>query len=72
MGNTNIDEETAGQSGVTVAVAEGAGHANPKKSLSYRFWIAFWAIAFTNLAAAYDSTTLAVALPVMIPTVKCI
>ncbi|KAM5453423.1 hypothetical protein MaudCBS49596_002625 [Microsporum audouinii] len=63
MGNTNIDEEIAGQSGVTVAIAEGAGHANPKKSLSYRFWIAFWAIAFTNLAAAYDSTTLAVALP---------
>ncbi|ATY67439.1 MFS multidrug [Cordyceps militaris] len=29
----------------------------------YRFWLAFWSIALTNLAAAFDATTLSVALP---------
>jgi hypothetical protein len=35
--------------------------------LGMRFWLAFWAIAFTNLAAAFDATTLSVALPVRPP-----
>ncbi|PMB72854.1 putative transporter C3H1.06c [Beauveria bassiana] len=29
----------------------------------YRFWLAFWSLALTNLAAAFDATTLSVALP---------
>lgn len=33
-------------------------------NLSPRFWIAFAAMAITNLAAALDATTLSVALPV--------
>ncbi|OAA36802.1 Fungal trichothecene efflux pump [Beauveria brongniartii RCEF 3172] len=33
----------------------------------YRFWLAFWSIALTNLAAAFDATTLSVALPVRLP-----
>jgi hypothetical protein len=37
-----------------------------RKSLGIKFWLAFWAIAFTNLAASFDSTTLSVALPVSI------
>ncbi|CAG8908534.1 unnamed protein product [Penicillium egyptiacum] len=36
-----------------------------RKSLGIRFWLAFWAIAFTNLAASFDSTTLSVALPII-------
>ncbi|RYP26352.1 hypothetical protein DL767_008074 [Monosporascus sp. MG133] len=32
--------------------------------LDFRFWLAFWAIAITNLAAALDATTLSVALPI--------
>jgi hypothetical protein len=38
-----------------------------KPQLGIRFWLAFWAIAFTNLAAAFDATTLSVALPVRPP-----
>ncbi|THC90428.1 hypothetical protein EYZ11_010105 [Aspergillus tanneri] len=34
-----------------------------KTSPGIRFWLAFWAIAFTNLAASFDATTLSVALP---------
>jgi hypothetical protein len=41
-------------------------HSRPQ--LGIRFWLAFWAIAFTNLAAAFDATTLSVALPVRPPT----
>lgn len=37
-----------------------------KPGLGRRFWIAFWTIAFTNLAASFDATTLSVALPVCI------
>ncbi|KAJ5876224.1 uncharacterized protein N7529_001808 [Penicillium soppii] len=36
-----------------------------RKSLGIKFWLAFWAIAFTNLAASFDSTTLSVALPII-------
>lgn len=32
--------------------------------LGLHFWLAFWAIAITNLAAALDATTLSIALPV--------
>ncbi|KAL3453043.1 major facilitator superfamily domain-containing protein [Aspergillus insuetus] len=40
----------------------------PKPQLGIRFWLAFWAIAFTNLAAAFDATTLSVALPAISTT----
>ncbi|KAF3481221.1 uncharacterized protein GIQ15_03980 [Arthroderma uncinatum] len=59
MENTHVDEEAVDQP----EAAGGTDHAAPKKPLGYRFWIAFWAVAFTNLAAAYDSTTLSVAIP---------
>ncbi|KAL2838936.1 major facilitator superfamily domain-containing protein [Aspergillus pseudodeflectus] len=39
-----------------------------KPQLGIRFWLAFWAIAFTNLAAAFDATTLSVALPAISTT----
>ncbi|OGM50549.1 hypothetical protein ABOM_000927 [Aspergillus bombycis] len=35
----------------------------PKTTFGFRFWLAFWAIAFTNLAASFDATMLSVALP---------
>ncbi|KAJ0427155.1 major facilitator superfamily domain-containing protein [Aspergillus carlsbadensis] len=40
----------------------------PKPQLGLRFWLAFWAIAFTNLPAAFDATTLSVALPAISAT----
>lgn len=36
----------------------------PMQPLGRRFWLAFWAIAFSNLAASFDATMLSVALPV--------
>jgi hypothetical protein len=39
-----------------------------QKGLSLKFWLAFWAIAITNLAASFDATTLSVALPVFLRT----
>ncbi|KAL7912637.1 putative MFS transporter [Trichoderma velutinum] len=35
----------------------------PVRPLGRRFWLAFWAIAFSNLAASFDATMLSVALP---------
>lgn len=44
------------------------------RGLGFRFWLAFWAVAITNLAASLDATTLSVALPVsgllLLPTAK--
>jgi hypothetical protein len=37
-----------------------------RKDLGLNFWLAFWGIAITNLAAAFDATMLSVALPVRI------
>lgn len=45
-------------------VVEQNGISNEPKRKSYKFWLAFSAIAFTNLAASFDATTLSVALPV--------
>ncbi|RYP15354.1 hypothetical protein DL765_005745 [Monosporascus sp. GIB2] len=38
-------------------------HDEPRRRLGLHFWLAFWAVAITNLAAALDATTLSVALP---------
>jgi hypothetical protein len=37
---------------------------SPQHKVDVRFWVAFWALGITNLAAALDATTLSVALPV--------
>lgn len=38
--------------------------ADTRRGPGLHFWLAFWAIALTNLAAALDATSLSVALPV--------
>ncbi|KAK2616255.1 hypothetical protein QQS21_000890 [Conoideocrella luteorostrata] len=60
--STNIDqaEATREPSNASPDVVEDASGADP---VDYRFWLAFWSIALTNLAAAFDATTLSVALP---------
>ncbi|KAK2882612.1 hypothetical protein FQN49_000184 [Arthroderma sp. PD_2] len=60
MEDARVDEKAVDQPEAADGTTD---HATPKKPLGYRFWLAFWAIAFTNLAAAYDSTTLSVAIP---------
>lgn len=41
-----------------------AESADTRRGPGLQFWLAFWSIALTNLAASLDATSLSVALPV--------